>query len=73
MGVIKDMSNERYHSMSGIGSSTVKTVYKKSLAHWKGQKYKSSTAFNLGKAVNDLLLEEDKDLVVKGPKTKTSK
>ena len=73
MGVIKDMSNERYHSMNGISSSTVKTVYKKSLAHWKGQKHKNSTAFNLGTAVHALLLEENRDLVVKGPKTKTSK
>ena len=73
MGVIKDMSNERYHSMNGISSSTVKTVYKKSLAHWKGQKHKNSTAFNLGTAVHALLLEEHRDLVVKGPKTKTSK
>ena len=59
--------------MNGISSSTVKTVYKKSLAHWKGQKNKNSTAFNLGTAVHALLLEEHRDLVVKGPKTKTSK
>jgi len=73
MGVIKDLSNTRYHSMDGISSSAVKTVYKKSLAHWRGQKQKQSSAFNLGSAVHALLLEEDKDLVVKGPKTKTSK
>ena len=73
MGLVKNMSNKRYHSMSGISSTSVKTVYKKSLAHWKGEKRKTSAAFNLGSAVHALLLEEDRDLVVKGPKTKTSK
>lgn len=73
MGVIHGMANWRYHEQNGISSTAVKTVYKKSLAHWKGERRKSSAAFNLGNAVHALLLEEDKDLVVKGPKTKASK
>ena len=66
------MSNKEYHSMDGISSSAVKTVYKKSLAHWKGQKIVQSAAFAMGNAVHANLLEGEKNLVVKGPKTKTS-
>lgn len=73
MGVILGMANTVYHEQNGISSTAVKTVYKKSLAHWKGERRKHSAAFNLGNAVHALLLEEDKDLVIKGPKTKASK
>ncbi len=62
-----------YHSTSGISSSTVKTVYKKSLAHWKGEKRTQTAAFTMGTAVHALLLEKDRNLVVKGPKTRRSK
>ena len=73
MKKIKDMSNEEYHSIDGISSSAVKAVYKKSLAHWKGQKIFNSAAFAMGNAVHANLLEADKNLVIKGPKTKASK
>ena len=66
------MSNEEYHSIYGISSSAVKAVYKKSLAHWKGQKIAQSAAFAMGNAVHANLLEADKNLVIKGPKTKAS-
>ena len=73
MGIIENMSNEEYHSQGGISSTAVKTVFKKSLAHWKGEKRKQTTAFSMGSAVHALLLEEDRDLVIKGPKTRVSK
>lgn len=73
MGVVKNMSNEVYHQQGGISSSAVKSVYKKSIAHWKGEKRKNSRAFDLGTAVHALLLEEDRNLVFKGPKTSQSK
>ena len=73
MGVITNMSNEEYHEKYGISSSAVKSVYKKSLAHWYGERRNaSSPAFAMGNAVHALLLEPDRDLVVKGPKTKAS-
>lgn len=73
MGIVNDMSNKVYHSTSGISSSAVKSVYKKSLAHWKGEKRTQTAAFTMGTAVHALLLEEDRNLVVKGPKTRRSK
>ena len=72
MKKIENMSNEEYHSVDGISSSAVKAVYKKSLAHWKGQKISQSAAFAMGNAVHANLLEKEKNLVVKGPKTKAS-
>ena len=72
MGIIEGMSNEMYHATAGISSSAVKAVYKKSLAHWKGEKRSQTAAFTMGTAIHSLLLEEDRDLVVKGPKTKAS-
>jgi len=73
MGIIIDMSNEAYHKQSGISSTAVKSVYKKSLAHWKGEKRVQTAAFSMGSAVHALLLEESKELVIKGPKTRRSK
>ena len=73
MSIIKDLSNERYHAQHGISSSAVKTVCKKSIAHWKGEKRTATPAMMMGTAVHSLLLEEDRDLVIKGPKTKQSK
>ena len=71
--IISDMSNEEYHSRGGISSSAVKSVYKKSLAHWKGEKRNSNNpAFAMGSAVHANLLEKERNLVVKGPKTKSS-
>ena len=72
MGIINNMSNEDYHKSSGISSSAVKSVYKKTLAHWKGEKRSQTAAFTMGTAVHALLLEESKELVIKGPKTKAS-
>lgn len=73
MGIIENMSNEEYHSQNGISSTAVKSVFKKSLAHWKGEKRRQTAAFSMGSAVHALLLEKDRDLVVKGPKTRKSK
>lgn len=73
MGVVHNMSNKVYHSTSGISSSAVKTVSKKSLAHWKGEKRIQTSAFTMGTAVHALLLEEEKKLVHKGPKTRRTK
>jgi hypothetical protein len=50
-----------------ISSSDVKTVLSKSLLHWMGQERKESIAFDIGKAVHALILEPEKDLVVRGP------
>lgn len=72
MGIIKGMTNEEYHSTGGISSSAVKTVFKKSLKHWKGEKRSATPAMAMGTAVHALLLEPERDLVVKGPKTKSS-
>ena len=67
------LSNEEYHSLDGISSSAVKSVFKKSLAHWKGEKRNTNNAaFAMGNAVHANLLEKDRNLVIKGPKTKTS-
>ena len=73
MGVIQGMSNEIYHSQSGVSSTAVKTVYKKSLAHWKGAKRSQTSAFALGSAYHANCLEPERNLVVKGPKTRSSK
>ena len=73
MGVISNMSNEVYHATAGISSSAAKAVYKKSLAHWKGEKRNpNNPAFAMGTAVHALLLEPERDLVIRGPKTKAS-
>jgi exodeoxyribonuclease VIII len=73
INISTDMSNNEYHSKGGISSSAVKSVFKKSLAHWKGQKINpNNPAFAMGTAVHANLLEKQRNLVVKGPKTKTS-
>ena len=70
---MKNISNKDYHSKDGISSSAVKSVFKKSLAHWKGERRNAnSAAFAMGNAVHANLLEKDRNLVIKGPKTKTS-
>jgi exodeoxyribonuclease VIII len=63
----KTLTNEAYHAHPAISSSDVKAVYKTSLLHWKHKVYTSSPAFDLGSAVHALVLEADKDLVVRGP------
>ena len=71
--VIENMSNQEYHMRDGISSSAVKAVFKKSLAHWKGEKRNANNpAFAMGSAVHANLLEKERNLVVKGPKTKSS-
>jgi|TARA_R110002020_G_scaffold14096_1_gene50213 hypothetical protein len=73
-GIVYDMSNEEYHKRVGYSSSAIKTVCKQSLAHYMAQKpLGDSPAFALGSAVHATLLEPDRDLVIKGPKTRTSK
>ena len=59
-----NISNEDYHSRDGISSSAVKSVFKKSLAHWKGEKRNANNAaFAMGNAVHANLLEKDRNLV----------
>ena len=73
-GIVYDMSNEVYHKQVGYSSSAIKTVCKQSLAHYMAQKpLGDSPAFALGSAVHATLLEPERDLVIKGPKTRVSK
>lgn len=65
--MILDMTNEDYHARPEISSSDVKAVASKSLAHWKGKVWKDSSAFALGSAVHALVLEAEKNLVIRGP------
>jgi exodeoxyribonuclease VIII len=65
--MIRDMTNEEYHAHPNISSSDVKAVASKSLAHWKAKVYKASPAFALGSAVHALVLEPEKNLVLRGP------
>jgi hypothetical protein len=62
-----DLSNGEYHAHPAISSSDVKAVYGKSLAHWKNSVRKPSTAFAIGSAIHALILEPEKQLVVRGP------
>jgi exodeoxyribonuclease VIII len=65
--MIKDLLIEAYHARPEISSSDVKAVAGKSLAHWKGKVWKDSSAFALGSAVHALVLEPEKNLVLRGP------
>jgi len=67
------MSNAEYHDTDAISSSDVKMVYGKSLAHWKAKVYKSSTVFDVGTAVHSMVLENEKNLVIRGPETRRGK
>jgi exodeoxyribonuclease VIII len=62
-----DLDNQSYHAHPAISSSDVKAVYKTSLAHWKGKARKPSSAFAMGSAVHALVLEPEKNLVLRGP------
>lgn len=65
--MIRNLSNANYHAHPAISSSDVKAVAGKSLAHWKGKVWKDSSAFALGSAVHALVLEPEKNLVLRGP------
>jgi exodeoxyribonuclease VIII len=65
--IVTDMTNEDYHAHDAISSSDVKMVHSKSLAHWKAKVYKSTPSFDIGTAVHAMVLEGDKDIVVRGP------
>lgn len=65
-----EMPDYEYHDKEKhphISSSDVKTVYGKSLLHWSGQEYKESPTLEMGKAVHSLILEYEKQAVVRGP------
>ena len=65
-----EMPDYEYHDKKKhphISSSDVKTVYGKSLLHWAGQEYKESPTLEMGKAVHSLILEYEKQAVVRGP------
>jgi hypothetical protein len=64
------MPDYEYHNRElhpHISSSDVKTVYGKSLLHWAGQEYRESPVLDMGKAVHSLILEYEKQGVVRGP------
>ena len=61
------ISNSDYHARPEISSSDVKAVALKSLLHWKNKVYKSSPSFDLGTATHAMLLEPEKDLIIRGP------
>jgi exodeoxyribonuclease VIII len=65
--MILHMTSNDYHRHPSISSSDVKAVATRSLAHWKYKTYKASPAFALGSAVHALVLEPQKNLVVRGP------
>jgi len=65
--MILDLKIDDYHRHPSISSSDVKAVAARSLAHWKYKTYKASPAFALGSAVHALVLEPQKNLVVRGP------
>ena len=65
--MILHMTNEAYHAHPNISSSDVKAVATRSLAHWKYKTFKASPAFALGSAVHALVLEPQKNLVIRGP------
>ena len=62
-----DLTNKDYHAHPAISSSDVKAVHTKSLAHWKGKVRRETSAFALGSAVHALVLEPEKNLVLRGP------
>jgi len=64
------LSNAEYHAKEAISSSDVKMVSKSTLAHWKAKTYKSSPTFDIGTAVHAMVLESEKDLVLRGPETR---
>lgn len=67
--ILTDQSNADYHAdKTAISSTDVKTVAKQSLFHWANAQRKTSSAFDQGSAVHAMLLEPEKELVVKGPK-----
>lgn len=65
--MIRELSNSDYHARPEISSSDVKAVANKSLAHWKGKIWRDNAIFALGSAVHALVLEPQKDLVLRGP------
>lgn len=62
-----DLTNEQYHAHEAISSSDVKAVHKSTLYHWRNKVRKESAAFSLGSAVHAMILEPEKNLVLRGP------
>ena len=67
------MSNADYHAHPAIGSSSVKSVYVKSLLHWHKGQHKESPAMDIGTAVHAMILEPEKKLIVCGPESRRGK
>ncbi len=64
MKTSKEMSNAEYHATDAISSSDVKTVYGKSLAHWKHRAtFKPTVAMAIGTAVHDMVLEGGENVI----------
>ncbi len=55
------LSHDEYHSISdALGSTGVKTIYSKSVAHYKFQEFVQKVHFDVGTAVHIAVLEPDK-------------
>ena len=55
------LSHDEYHSISdALGSTGVKTIYSKSVAHYKFHEPKHSVHFDIGTAVHIAILEPEK-------------
>lgn len=72
-GIYYDLSSEEYHADSAIGSSTLKTLAKKTPAHLRGERKKESATFDFGTALHLAVLEPEKDLIVCGPEDRRGK
>jgi exodeoxyribonuclease VIII len=53
------MSNNEYHGNEAIGSTLLKKIASKSLAHAMSEEFKTSAAMNLGSAVHAAILEPE--------------
>ena len=59
--VLPHLSHDGYHVIKeAIGSSGIKTIYNKSVAHYKFHEPKHSVHFDIGTAVHVAILEPDK-------------
>ena len=62
-----DLTNQEYHDADGISSTFVKKAATQSLAHAKhGKGFLLSTTADLGTAVHAMVLEAERDLVIRG-------
>jgi len=65
-GIYDGIKNADYHADEALGSTSLKTLAKRTPAHYQYEKLnpKSSAAFDLGTAAHSLILEQDESGVV---------